>query len=198
MTAHNAHHGQTGLMVDEAHHRFSNGLQLILSTTNGIMRDVRDPHISDRLRALQDRVALLADVNRLLSGPYDLESVSKDTLVRLCSALAASSDRAGTRVVVTARGEVRCAERRRTLLLLVGELMTNALKHGGRGRRLCVRVTLIATDERCCLKVCSDVADRLTAARPRMATALAEAAGGTLDSVVDAGRFRVSVVLPSR
>ena len=198
MTTTNAHHGQTGLMVDEAHHRFCNGLQFILSATNRILRDVRDPDVSERLRALQDRVALLADVNRLLSGPYGSESVSKDTLVRLCSALAASSDRADTRAVVTVRGEVRCAERRRTLLLLVWELMTNALKHGERGRRLCVRVTLTVVDERCCLDVCSDIVDRGAAARPRMATALAEAAGGTLESVVDAGRFRVSVVLPNR
>lgn len=197
MTATNAHHGQTGLMVDEAHHRFCNGLQFILASTNRILRDVRDPDVSDRLRALQDRVALLADVNRLLSGPYGPESVSKHTLVRLCSALAASSDRADTRVVVTARGEVRCAERCRTLLLLVGELMTNALKHGKRGRQLRIRIVLIATDERCGVDVCSDIADGGTAARPRMATALAEAAGGTLDSVVDAGRFRVSVVLPN-
>ena len=187
---------KTALMVDEAHHRFFNGLQTIMSATNGIMRDVRDPIVRERLAALQERVVLLAEINRHLSGPFGPEVVSDLALVRLCAAIAASFDRCETAISITVTGELRCPDNCRTLLLLVGELVTNALKHGDRGRALCIRIDLLATDRQCRLDVCSNTTNRGKSDRPRIATALAEAAGGTLSTTADAGWFRVSVVLP--
>jgi two-component sensor histidine kinase len=187
---------RAALMVDEAHHRFFNGLQTIVSATNGIMRDVHDPAVRKRLAALQNQVVLLAEINRHLAGPFGPEVVSDLALVRLCTALAASFDRCETAVSITVTGTLQCPDHCRTMLLLVGELVTNALKHSDRGQVLCICINLLATDRHCRLDVCSNTANRGAAARPRIAAALAEATGGTLSTTVDAGRFRVSVVLP--
>ena len=189
---------RAALLVDEAHHRFFHGLQTIMSATNGIIRDVHDPGLRSRLAALQERVVLLAEVNRRLTGPFGPEAVSDLALVGLCAGLAAAFDRCETAISIAVSGELRCPDRCRTVLLLVSELMTNALKHGERERPLCIQISLRSTDMQCVLDVCSNTAGRGIANRPRIAAALAEAAGGSLNTTVQAGLFGVSVILPFR
>ena len=100
--------GAEGLMVDEAYHRFCNGLQMIMSTTNGIIQNVGDPHVRGRLAALQDRILLLANVNRSLSGPFGRESVSASALSALCNSLAACFDRPQSRVSIHKEADPSC------------------------------------------------------------------------------------------
>lgn len=189
-------HDLTGLMMEEANHRFYNGLQLIVAATSGILRDVRDPRVRARFIALQDRVSLLGQINRLYAGPFGSQSISSVALERLCAMLAISYDRPETAIEITSECTLQCPAICRTLLLLTGELMTNALKHGDHRTRLSVRLSLSADTHSCCLDVDSNCAGDGTAHRPRIATALAEAAGGTLSATSEAGFFRARVVLP--
>ena len=63
-------------------------------------------------------------------APFGPESLSRQSLDRLCTCLAASFDRPDAGVWITVSGEIVEPDRRRPLLLLISELMTNALKHG--------------------------------------------------------------------
>ena len=188
---------RSAVMVGEAHHRFFNSLQLIVAATNGILRSGGcDRDARERLEALQQRISSLAEVNRCLSGPFGPESISRQALDRLCTCLAASFDRPNTGVWISVTGGRVEPDMRRPLLLLISELMTNALKHGNAEHELLVGIGLTVTADRYLLVVRSNVAGRPREVRPRIATELAQAAGGTLHVTADDGEFTVAVVLP--
>ena len=131
-------------MMGELHHRFSNSLQLIVSATNGILRQGGcSQEACERLQALQTRISLLADVNRILCGPYGPGSITKQALERLCTDLAAAFERSDFSVWVTVAGKAAGPENCRYMLLLVGELVTNALKHAAHDRELLVGIDVI-------------------------------------------------------
>lgn len=87
-------------------------------------------------------------------------------------------------------------ERCRYLLLLVGELVTNALKHAAHGRKALIAVDLKCAADRCCLVVRSNTPDAVDR-RPRTAEELLRAAGGDLDVTIDGCEFRVTAFLPA-
>lgn len=188
------------MLVGEAHHRFYNSLQMIVSATNGILRGgVPDAVVRERLEALQDRIAQLADVNRRLSGPFGPESVSKAALERLCAGIAASFDRADAGVAVTVEGRIDAPDTCRTFLLLIGELMTNALKCSAIERPLRMRIHLAAMAERHRLDVTSNTRSaRSNADRPRIASELVASRGGMLRVVAEGDEYQVSISLPAR
>ena len=188
---------RSATMVDEAHHRFYNSLQLVVSATNGILRGGGcAPHARERLMALQERVALLAEVNRHLSGPFGPGSLAPGALRRLSAGLAASFGRTDALIEVEATGEVASPDRCRTLVLLIGELVTNALKHGVRDRPLLIGIELLASADRCRLIVRNNIASRSEpVGHPRIATELASTAGGTLGVFVDVDTFTVTATI---
>lgn len=188
----------SALIVGEAHHRFANSLQVIVSATNVILRSGGcDSQACARIKALQDQVTALAEVNRSLCGPYGPASVTRDALRGLCTGLAASFERFDTFLTITVSGEAAGADTCRTLLLLVSELMMNALKHGSRDRRPVIAITLTATRDRSVLEVRSNtVATLPQAGRPRIAGELVSAAGGALDVEIEGDEYRVTAVLP--
>ncbi|WP_404334487.1 histidine kinase dimerization/phosphoacceptor domain -containing protein [Sphingomonas sp. MMS12-HWE2-04] len=184
-------------MVGEAHHRFYNNLQIIMSITNAILRcAVGDPAVHDRIADLQDRVAQFAEINRLLSGPFTPELVSHATLAKLCDCIAAAFDRSATSITISAHGRIVSVQASRTLLLLVAELVTNAFKHGSRDAPLHISVVLNVSSQHCRLEVCNNSSGVGSVSLPRIASELAEAAGGILSCQENNGEFRVCVVLP--
>ena len=188
----------SALIVGEAHHRFANSLQVIVSATNVILRSGGcDPQACARIQALQDQVAALAEVNRSLCGPYGSASITRDALRRLCVGLAASFDRPDTWLSVAVSGGTGGTDTCRTLLLLVSELMMNAMKHGARDRRPEIGIALTITSDQCRLQVRSNTAGHLArAGRPRIAGELVSAAGGRLDVDTHGEEYRVTAVLP--
>ena len=187
------------LVLCEALHRSSNNLQLIVSAFNGILREGRgEARIREALGVLQDRVALMAEVNRSLSGPFGPAAASPEALERLCRTLAAASDRHDAELDVEVSGGTETPETRRTVLLLTAELMTNALKHGRPGQRLQARLEIDGTGDVLRVRFISNTpADRI-GARPRIAAALAESVGGRLTVFGDTDQFDVDVRLPRR
>ena len=185
------------LLVGEAHHRFANSLQVIVSATNVILRAGGcNPQASQQLLALQQRVALLAEVSRSLCGPYGPASIAPDALELLCRSLAASFDRNEVRTQISTHGQVEASETCRTLLLLVSELAMNAMKHGHRDNALLISIDIKVESNRCCLTVRSNTARPLRVARPRMAEELAKSVNGTIDVAVEGTEYRVTVFVP--
>ena len=188
----------SALIVGEAHHRFANSLQVIVSATNVILRSGDcNPQACARIQALQEQVAALAQVNRSLCGPYDAASITREALHRLCMGLAASFEQPDTWLCIAVTGRTDGSDTCRTLLLLVSELMMNAMKHGSRDRRATIRITLTIMADRCVLRVFSNTAGRsANAGRPRIAEELVSAAGGTLDVAINGEEYGVTVILP--
>ena len=188
----------SALIVGEAHHRFANSLQVIVSATNVILRSGGcDPQACARIRALQEQVAALAEVNRSLCGPYDATSLTHGALHRLCAGLSASFERPKTRLCIAVSGRAGGSDTCRTLLLLVSELMMNAMKHGSRDQEPTVSITLTITPDRCVLRVCSNTAGgSANAGRPRIAGELVKAAGGALNVEIEGQEYGVTAVLP--
>ena len=189
----------SALIVGEAHHRFANSLQVIVSATNVILRSGGcDPQACARIQALQQQVTALAEVNRSLCGPYNAASLSRDALHHLCAGLAASFERPDTRLCIAVSGHAGGSDTCRTLLLLVSELMMNAMKHGSRDRRPTIRISLTITPDKCVLQVGSNTAGQsVTANRPRIAGELVRAADGTLQVEIDGEEYGVTAVLPT-
>lgn len=185
------------MLVGEAHHRFANSLQLIVATTSGILRSGGfDSQACSKLHALQDQIIALAEVNRSLCGPYGSSSTSRDGLQKLCRGLMFAFDRSDTELSVYVLGETTETDICRTVLLLVGELVMNALKHVPSGRRPKINITLTTSNEDCCLLVTSNTAvPNVVVGRPRVADELVSAAGGTLGVEVIGEEFRVMVTL---
>lgn len=188
----------SALIVGEAHHRFANSLQVIVAATNVILRSGGcDPQACARIQALQEQVAALAEVNRSLCGPYGPASITSDALRRLCVGLAASFERPDTRLCITVSGGTGGTDTCRTLLLLVSELMMNAMKHGSRDRWPMIGITMTITSDRCHLQVSSNTVGRtLQAGLPRVAGELVRAAGGVLYVEIHGEEYRVTAILP--
>lgn len=185
------------MLVGEAHHRFANSLQLIVATTSGILRSGGlDSAACSKIHALQDQIFALAEVNRSLCGPYSSNSVTREGLQKLCRGLIFSFDKPDTELSIYVLGEVTETDICRTVLLLVSELVMNALKHVPSGRNPKINITLTASNEDCCLLVTSNTANpNVSGGRPRVVDELASAAGGNLGVEVLGEEFRVSVTL---
>lgn len=178
------------LVLDELNHRFLNSLQVI-ATLAAVTPTEAEAGVSTRLQRLRTCIGALGAVHRLLANPIipDVE----DGAAEVCCALAAAFDR---RVYVDLRvdSEPEDASLRRGLLLLVVELVTNALKHGS-SEALAIQIALEFGVGGWRLTVRSST--RATSGKPRVATALAEWLGGALevDLIND---FTVRVTLPAR
>ena len=187
------------LMLGEAMHRYSNSLQIIVSMTNQILRsDVRDAHVREGLYSLQERVSLFAAISRSLSGPFGPEMATMVAIHRLCTDLAACFDRHDTEVCVAVEGGIETPDDCRIAVLLIAELMTNALKHGCAARPLSIRLDLLTRDAGSRLVFHSNTPPRHATVRPRIAAGLAEAVGGSLISVGNDSGFEVEAWIPRR
>jgi two-component sensor histidine kinase len=182
------------VLLLELHHRFYNSLQILSAMTRGLVRSQVDsaPLHADAQR-IQDRIAMLADLHRLLADPLrcsaSLPAVCRD----ICERLQATFDRPDMRVTLSiARIEPATAPARGLILLLV-ELLTNAFKHGAKDGALAVR--LVAAKRGYRLVVHNLGPGRTIATLPRVATELAHCLGGTL--AIDASNgYEVRVILP--
>lgn len=179
------------LVLDELNHRFLNSLQII-STLAAVSAADCDPECSaHRSQRLRDCIGALARLHRMLAGsewtPF------ADGCVEVCRALTDAFGRPVS-LDVHVDEEPDDASLSHGLLLVMAELMTNALKHAG-AEPLIVAVTLSRSAWGWSLLVDSNTLGQ--SGRPRIAHALAAWLGGDLS--VDAREgFAVSVTLPPR
>lgn len=179
------------LVLEELNHRFLNSLQIIATLAAVSPRDGPvAPAVGAKLSRLVGAIGALGQLHRLLARPAP---PFEDGCAEVCAAL---TEAFGRRVLLSMEVEDAPEDPRlsRGLLLLLTELVTNALKHG-RGEVLRLSVSLSRESRGWRLRVASDAPGQ--PGRPRVATALAEWLGGELSVVTDAG-FAVSVAMPAR
>lgn len=184
------------MLLRDIHHRFANSLQAISSTVGATLRSGSG---MDAIEKIQDGISAQARIHRLLAYAADADV----PLGPVCEALAANLLLAYGRedAVVHVRmdrfsGDPMIA---RGILLLVVELVTNALKHRRALEPQAIGISLDDVGDGFELVVAntgSNVASSTTA-RPRIAGSLAQCLGGTLAVRADR-RFEVSVTLPRR
>lgn len=201
MTTPDAAYGgdRTGLLVGEAHHRFFNNLQLIVSMTNKLVRErPANDRVRDDLITLQRRVMILAAVNRSLCEVLAEEALAASSLERICLDLAAAFGRHEMLLSVDLVDNPRRRETRETLVLLVSELATNAMKHAKARRPLTVRLEVRRVGDGLLLDFESDSPSLRPQVRPRVASALVAAVGGRIEFLPTADVFFVRALLPDR
>ena len=192
------------VLLKEVHHRVKNNLQVIASMINMQIAEIDDPRIDEILTAVRNRVFSMALVHERLYGSDSISSIDMDDYLRtLVEEIVMAYQRPGLTVEtrVEAPGIAFDAERAMPIGLIVGEIVSNSMKHafGDRaaGR---VEVSLLRAGERFELRIADDgiglrdgAASRAGEARDDggigflLVDALASQLGGELDRATDGG-----------
>jgi two-component sensor histidine kinase len=141
--------GQHATLLQEAHHRIANSLQIIASILLLKARSVDSEETRTHLRDVHKRLILVATVQRQLCSAGMLDEIEFGPYVaQLCEGLADSMTEHDDRVTIltsSTAGKIR-ADDAISFGLIVTELVLNALKHGfPDGRRGTIAVNFDAS-----------------------------------------------------
>lgn len=191
------------LILQEQSHRFFNSLQVIDSLLSEIGRSGACD-TAGALRELRARVHALSQLHRRIALPVVSAEFLEDQCRDLCQDLIRCFGRNDMTAWVDVRGVHMSEGRLSRLVLLIVELVTNALKHCRSDGAGVVWVDLKPRGVRCAeLTVCDNGASSAQGMAPpklRMARALADSLGGVLQVTVGEGfgvRVRFPVVEPN-
>lgn len=140
------------LAIKEVHHRVRNALALLIAMVRIQAREQSDSGPRAELTDLAERLQTVAEIETLLVGVEALDEVD---VAGLLDRLAKRLDRTyGGAVRFTAEGETQALDTSvaTTIAIAANELITNALKHGGKT----VSVAWRRNDESAELSVASD------------------------------------------
>ncbi|HEY4940637.1 MAG TPA: histidine kinase dimerization/phosphoacceptor domain -containing protein [Rhizomicrobium sp.] len=139
---------QEAMLLQEAHHRIANSLQIIASILLLKARSVKSEETRLHLRDVHKRLILVAEVQRQLCSAGMLDEIEFGPYVaRLCAGLADSMTDGDDRVeiVTTSTDGTIKSDDAISFGLIVTELVINALKHGyPDGRQGCIEVDFAA------------------------------------------------------
>jgi chemotaxis family two-component system sensor kinase Cph1 len=184
------------MLLRELNHRFFNSLQVIASMTGGLLRDQPHGHRAREVERIQDRLAQLGRLHRLLAEPMEQSQTLLAACRLLCRTLTQAFDRPDARVLLMISSGPEDPMQIRGLMLLIAELVTNALKHASAGMPATIRITLDCREQGYRLNVRSeDLGAEGPCAPPRIAAHIVRSLGGTLDAFRRKG-FHVRVLLP--
>jgi two-component sensor histidine kinase/ABC-type nitrate/sulfonate/bicarbonate transport system substrate-binding protein len=148
------------VLLKEVHHRTKNNLQVIASLVSLQLSEIDDPAIASLLAGIRNRISGMALVHEQLYSRTSLSSIDMEEYLRDLVEEVMRSFIAGDRSVtatVEAAGISLPLDQANPLGLIVGELVTNSMKHafaGGAEGHLLVRLTEDAG--RCLLRVADD------------------------------------------
>lgn len=130
---------RNALLLREVHHRVKNNLAIVLSMMNRAVRDTRESTARDQLQRVAAQVSGIATLYDQMQGVKAGDAIEiNEILVRVCEALQSST---GCRVEFARASAIDCsADRATSLLIVVNELVTNAIKHAAG------RVTVTCTE----------------------------------------------------
>jgi two-component sensor histidine kinase len=181
------------ILLREMHHRFYNSLQVISSMASKVLRELAGGPIFGGLEEIQNRISILARFHRLLAEPLVHEGGLGVACEELCANLLHAFDRSDARFTFAIDGHPTSPMQARGMMLLLVELVTNALKHGAVSPDIFVR--LEHRDHGSLLIVRSATDQAVRPYRPRIAANLVESMGGTLSVSAD-DWFEVRIELP--
>jgi two-component sensor histidine kinase/PAS domain-containing protein len=121
-------------LIREADHRIKNSLQMVIALLTLQLRGITDPDAADALRGAITRVGAIAASHLALQSSADLQQVDLAVILReVCGHFAQLQPAISIRCRAT--GPLMLdADRAIPLGLVVSEVLTNALRHGFRGR----------------------------------------------------------------
>jgi PAS domain S-box-containing protein len=123
------------ILLQEAHHRVKNNLQVISSMLSIQARYLADPAAREALRESQSRVHSIAFVHEAIYHSKDLASIDLDAYLRRLVTSVKKTYDGGTAEIELAVAPVRLGiDAGMACGLAVNELVTNALKHAFTGR----------------------------------------------------------------
>lgn len=181
-------------LFHEIHHRFYNSLQLISASA----RQLSDCEIVPAsLLDLQDRIAMLADLHRLLSDPVSYDRCTAATLADICDSLARMFGRDDTIFVIDLQALPAEPIAARAILLAIVELVTNALKHAQPSTPLRIAIAAARDETGFRLSAISNTArgGRASVTRPHVVSRLVAALSGEMAVRCDKD-FAVEIRLP--
>lgn len=186
----------TDVLMAEMSHRFCNSLQIICSASNALLSNADDLR-SDLVEQFQQRIASLAVVHRILAYPGQCDGTKLiEQCRRLCDALVASQGCPAPTVSLRAMPISLSAGQQRLMLMLLSELVLNALKHGiiDAAHGLRVRIEILTPDH-VRVRVRNFVGHERDCFRPGMACRLAAMLGGVL-AIRSGSNCEVEVTFP--
>lgn len=125
------------VLFKEVHHRVKNNLQVIASIINMQIEGIGDQRIVEILKTLRSRVFSMALVHERLYGSDTVSSIDMDDYLRaLVTEIVMAYKRPGLAVDagVEASGITFAIERAMPIGLIVGEIVSNSMKHAFRDR----------------------------------------------------------------
>jgi two-component sensor histidine kinase len=185
------------VLLIELHHRFYNSLQVISSLASRLTRGEMSSDMSRAAASqLQDRIFVLGKLHRLLAQPHG--NNLKRSCEQLCRTLASAYDRDDVNLRLSLPTDPMSAGMCRGLMLMLAELVTNALKHAPLEVPLDLDVALTSSDLGYDLAVRSpgQADDVGLTVPPRVASQLAARFGGVLTVDTREG-YRVHVTIPA-
>jgi two-component sensor histidine kinase len=120
------------VLLRELSHRVMNSLHTIAALSTMQARSIRDPDARRQVDQAVTRIRSVAMAYRRLHAPEGVEVIEFSLLLHeLCSDLQASMLPEGSPIAVDADPLLLAPEQAMPLALVVNELVTNAVKHGG-------------------------------------------------------------------
>ncbi len=121
-------------LIREADHRIKNSLQMVIALLTLQLRGITDPDAAHALRGAITRVGAIAASHLALQSSADLQQIDLAVILReVCGHFAQLQPAISIRCRAT-RPLMLDADRAIPLGLVVSEVLTNALRHGFRGR----------------------------------------------------------------
>jgi two-component sensor histidine kinase/integral membrane sensor domain MASE1 len=187
------------ILLKEVHHRVKNNLQLISSLLSMQSRNEQRPELRVRLSEVQGQLRAIAATYDVL---HQMDSVETADLCKvvplLCRALQEANGRLASIAVEVSDHALVAADAAVALSLALNELITNSIKHAGRGSVASIAVDCRTEGAQAVLKIADDGVgfppgfdmDSAQGFGMRMVRAMVEQAGGTI-RLIDAPRGAV-------
>lgn len=135
------------LLLREANHRVNNSLQIVAAMLHLQSSSTENDDVRHELREAGSRIAAIARAHQRLYSSGKIETLDLGVyLTDVCNDLNASIPACEIKVT-TEQGIVTATDRGITVVLLVNELVTNAIKHAYPGGRCRIWVSLSRNSE---------------------------------------------------
>lgn len=185
------------ILLREQHHRFSNSFQIVAALAHRCRRGVGRLDTASMVDALEERLSALASFHRLLATSFEMPQFA-DHVREIARELVRAFGR--TDAVILRINRFWLSEKHRVRLgLIVGELVTNVLKHSlSNCAEGLIEISALADARVLILTVTDSNRKTLAARRPHpspIVAGLAESIGGVAE-IVDQDGYSARVVLP--
>jgi PAS domain S-box-containing protein len=144
------------MLLDELNHRVKNNLQMLYALLRAAERETGNREARLVLEEASHRVGAIAAAQRVLYGAESATRFETGDFLRAVCQVAQQSFAGAARIEVRASAGKLSNEFSMPLALILNELLTNAVKHGLKGRSGSVRVELVRAGNRFRLAVEDD------------------------------------------